>query len=117
MAMIDVVAKEKIYYGGRDRHPGEVFQMDDRQEIDINIMTVLGKIEKVKSAAPYRDKAMRPAPPPAKEEAPPEVPPQASQEPPPDPPKVMTTEGNPLTGSESPASKRFYRRRDMRSDR
>jgi hypothetical protein len=116
---MEVVAKEKIYYGGKDRYPGETFEMDDRQYVDINILLVTGKIEKVRSAAEgapkYRTKVMEPElQPPPKEEAPKpkeEAPPPESQ-----PQGPMTTEDSALTTSSSPG-RRVYRRRDMRSER
>jgi len=112
---MEVKAIEKIYYGGKDRYPGEVFEMDDRQYVDINILLVTGKIEKVRSitedAPKYRTKVMEPQPPKdtanLKEEPPPETSP--TQQGP------MTTEDNPLSSPSQ--SRRIYRRRDMRSER
>jgi hypothetical protein len=52
-----VKAIEKMYYGGRDRMPGEVYEMDDRQGVEINVLCLLKKIELVKGEAPTEQSA------------------------------------------------------------
>lgn len=97
-----VKAKEKIYYARREYQAGEEFDMDDRESVDINILCVTGKIEKVQTDTPkptqapkYETRTVQPEPPAAEPEQ--------------KPPQVMGTENTPLT-------RRYYRRRDMQAD-
>jgi hypothetical protein len=95
-----VKALQKIYYAGQDRNPGDEFEMDDRESVNINILTVLGKIEQVAvaKAAPtaltYQTRAIKAEQPEEKKEE----------------PNVMTVADFPST------SRRVYRRRDMKSE-
>jgi hypothetical protein len=93
-----VKAIEKTYYDRQDRMPGDVFEMDDRESVQIKILSVLGKIEVLnaseKTQAPsYTAKIVE-----AEEEEPRKS-------------GAMTTEGDSLT------PRRVYRRRDMRAER
>src|SRR5262245_57463743 len=100
-----VRARQKTYYAGRERLPGDEFEMDDRQHVDIKILTVLGTIEPVEqeearpAAAPtYRAAAMVPEP--------------KAEEPKPAAQVVTTEAAEPLS-----PERRVYRRRDMRAER
>jgi hypothetical protein len=103
---MQVKAIQKVYYAGRDRNPGEVFEMDDRQYTDINILCVLGKIEKVATATAKPTRTYQTADLSAQKE------PQEPVEKPKETgvPKVMTTE------SGLPTGRRYYRRRDMKAE-
>jgi len=100
-----VKALVKTYYDRRDRMPGDVYEMDDREDLQIRLLCSLGTIELVKKEAPkYETKVMEPEPEPAAA-AEPE---QASSEQAP-----MTSESNALTPLNNPSPR--YRRRDMRA--
>jgi hypothetical protein len=100
-----VRAIEKIYYGGRDRRPGDEYEMDDREDVQINVLCLLGKIERTKSADPPK----RP-----REEERPQKP--SEPEKPPEPEKSTAT--SPMTtGSGLSENPRRYKRRDMRAER
>jgi hypothetical protein len=100
-----VRAVQKIYYGRRDRHPGDTYDMDDREESEAKILAAIGKIEilgpEAKKPAPaveYRTAALEPEPAPAAAEAKP----------------MTTTEDDEALTS---GTKRYYRRRDMRAEK
>ncbi len=107
-----VRALEKMYYDKRDRMPGDVYDMDDRESSAINLLVAIKKIEIVAdepapasaAAAPtYTTKVMQPEQPVAQD--------KTQSEMPPGPMTTDNTEG--LTGG----PRRIYRRRDMRSER
>ena len=87
-----VRALEKIYYERRDRMPGEVFDMDDRESVNIRLLCVLKKIELVGRDEKVETAAMRPM----------------------DPPPERKDESPPAEASQDPERRRQYRRRDMR---
>jgi hypothetical protein len=102
-----VRAIEKTYYNGQDRMPGDEFEMDDREAVDINILTVLGKIERIndpkaedhRARAPttYQTTAAQPEPKPrAKEDE--------------------TEAGGKEGETQGPERRRYYRRSDMRPE-
>lgn len=102
-----VKAKEKMYYAGREYKPGEEYEMDDREHQDAHILTILGKIEKVenapkatppaRSSQTYRTAAVQPEP----ETEAPEATAKAEEE---------------ERGTEEGTRRRYYRRRDLRSE-
>ena|SRR6185503_2282130 len=106
-----VRALKKTYYNKSDRMPGDIFEMDDRESVDVKVLTALGTIEVVKEEEQkpevsvrqplYQRTAIEPDPEPSSERKP---------EPSSDP---MTTEGNTLTDT----PRRTYRRRDMRAEK
>src|SRR5262245_7810677 len=96
-----VRALEKTYYDRRDRMPGDIYDMDDREEAQAKLLAILGKIEFVQAApgslldAPKQTAYVTAH---VTQEAEPEAEPEK--------PNI-----NPATG------KRFYRRRDMRPEK
>lgn len=93
-----VRALQKIYYARQDRMPGDVYEMDDRESVDIKILTALGKIEILRDElvpAPqvYETKVVEAEPAPVE--------------------PMATDNSEPVLG----APRRTYRRRDMRAER
>lgn len=98
-----VKALQKGYYNRRDRMPGEVYEMDDREEAQAKLLSILGKIEILPG---HTTRAMK-----AEE-------PQQPTEPAADQTTEPSTEVQPMTTDSltSPHTNR-YRRRDMRAAR
>ena len=49
-----VRAIERYYYSRREYQPGEIVDVDDREEGSINILCALGKLERVKDESSKR---------------------------------------------------------------
>jgi hypothetical protein len=100
----------RYYYHDRiEHHPGEEFDMDDRNLSEVNILCAIGTLEKVAMVAQPQAAAAKPVTKVMEQE-----PEQASEQAPEQPvAKVMTTEEE---GSLT-QPKRYYRRRDMRSEK
>jgi hypothetical protein len=94
-----VRAKQKIYYDKKDRHPGDTYDMDDREESEAKVLVALGKIEIVAKEAKKPEAA---APPRYIAAA---MVPEEEQD--------STTTDSVDAGER----KRFYRRRDMRVEK
>ena len=90
-----VKAVQSMYYDRRMREPGDVYDMDDREEATAKLLEMLGKIEIVKSTE-------APTPPPQYETA------ELKAVPPPSEPELPD---NDVMG------KRVYRRRDLRAEK
>lgn len=96
-----VKAPKYYYVDKQEHHPGEEFEMDDRQSSEINLLCAIGTLEKVSSGAEK-----------------PQLRPQVlqtrslqSEEEQPKPAVPMTTEN---TGDALASDRRrYYRRRDM----
>ena len=93
-----VKALQKMYYNRREMLPGDEYDMDDREEQSARLLVTLGKIEMVN--APKSDVG-RPVAMTA---------PKAEEKPLPAPADPMTTEEVPFS------TRRYYRRRDMKSE-
>jgi ribosomal 50S subunit-recycling heat shock protein len=57
-----VKALEKLYYDRRDVHPGDEYEMDDRESNEIKILEALGKIKVLGPAKPEPEPAAEPEP-------------------------------------------------------
>lgn len=93
-----VRAIEKIYYDRKEYMPGETFDMDERAAVDINILCVLKKIEKVDDAASVT-----------------EVPSYTTKVE--EPEEEETTEETSTEDNPNGTKRRVYRRRDMRPEK
>lgn len=103
-----VRAKQKMYYDRREHLPGETYEMDDREYVNINVLCLLGWIEKVtddqtskkpEPAPAYKTAAIKPEP------APVDIEDDEKEE------GAQTHQGRDAT------VRRYYRRRDMRPDK
>jgi len=122
--IMKVRAITKMYYGRRDRLPGEVYEMDEREHSEVNVLVALGKLELVKDEekmpVPYmgidydpREKEI------AFEETKTEsIEPEKAEEPQEEPEPPSSPEEKPVTAIDSlTRPKRSYRRRDMRAEK
>ena len=100
-----VKAIQKIYYDRRDRMPGDVYDMDDREMSEARTLAALGKIE-ILPSEPVKRQEPPPKPVVATSSAP-DTPEQPKIE-----SKIMTTE---TSGDLVGQSRRYYRRRDMKA--
>lgn len=101
----------KYYYADKqEHHPGEEFEMDDRQSAEINLLCTIGTLEKVSSGAEkpnlssqtVQTRSLQ------SEEPQSEEPQQQSS-----PVEPMTTENTSGLVPTPTDRKRYYRRRDM----
>lgn len=100
-----VKALQKGYYDRRDRMPGEVYEMDDREADQAKLLSILGKIEILPVG--YITRAM-------KVEEPKQQ--QLAEQPVEQPVELPSTEVAPMT-TDSLTPRNRYRRRDMRAAR
>jgi len=116
-----VRAITKMYYGRRDRLPGEVYEMDEREHSEVNVLVALGKLELVKDEekmpVPYMgiDYEKEIAFEETKTES---IEPEKAEEPQEEPEPPSSSEEKPVTAIDSlTRPKRSYRRRDMRAEK
>src|ERR1043166_586156 len=98
-----------MFYGGRDRLPGEEYVMDDREHSEINVLCLLNKIERVTDAQVAAAAPVSPVTAPTYQTAAGE--PEREQD-----EKEREGEEGPAEGETQPPRRPTYRRRDMRPE-
>jgi hypothetical protein len=88
--------------------PGDVYDMDDREEVSINVLCLLGKIERIADAQIAA--AKKPA-------QPDRTYPTAALEPQPEAGRAQGEEASGEEESDAPTKRRYYRRRDLRPEK